>query len=227
MSDYDNQCPDTENPESTGHGTLCFTPADVKIEAVEPVYQGFFTFEKITYQHKRFDGKWSQNVVREVQLHQDAVGVLLYDPDRDNVVLVEQIRAGVVARQDQSSPWLLEVVAGLIDTDETPEEVARREAMEEAGCEIRELFPLYSYYPSPGSYTERVHLFCGLLDSTNVGGVHGLEEEQEDIRVHVIPFPQAQKLLQDGKMDNGMIMIAMLWLIQERASLRARMNHDA
>lgn len=211
-----------DNTSMKGSGEICFTAQDVDVTLKDPVYQGFFTFERLTYKHRRFDGSWSQEVVREVQLHHDAVGVLLYDPKADNVVLVEQVRAGVIARQDESAPWLLELVAGLIDTDESAAEVARREAMEEAGCTIDDLIELYAYYPSPGSYSERVHLFCGLLDSRNVGGIHGLAEEQEDIRVHVIPFNKTWSLLEAGKLDNAMTIIALLWLAKERASLRAR-----
>lgn len=207
-----------------GDGNVEFTAGDVELTADTPVYQGFFTFSKLKYRHRRFDGSWSEEVIREVHEHHDAVGVLLYDPAADAVVLVEQVRAGIVARRDGTTPWVLEVVAGLIDTDETPEQVGRREVWEEAGCHIDEMIPLYSFYPSPGCYTERVHLYCALLDSSAVGGVHGLAEEQEDIRVHVIPFPKAMQLLEEGKLDNGMMVIAMQWLARERASLRARSN---
>lgn len=195
---------------------------DVSILSRQPVYEGFFTFSRYVFTHRRFDGSVSSEVTREVQEHHDAVGVLLYDVAADSIVLVEQIRAGVVARKDNATPWLYEVVAGLMDTDESAEDVARREAMEEAGCEITELIPLYSYYPSPGSYTERVHLFCALLDTSGIGGLHGLAEEQEDIRVHVIEFSRAWEMLKEGKLDNGMTLISLQWLAAERASLRAR-----
>ncbi|SDL04646.1 ADP-ribose pyrophosphatase [Franzmannia pantelleriensis] len=197
-----------------------FNAADVERQQDECLFQGFFRLERRTLRHRLFQGGWSAPVVREVHVRRDAVGVLLYDVSCDAVVLVEQIRAG--ALDDPSSPWKLEPVAGLIETGEDPAEVARREAIEEAGCEITELIELHTYYPSPGACSERVTLYCGLVDSRGVGGVHGLDEEHEDIQVHVLPFLKAWELLEAGRLDNAMCLIAFHWLARERASLRAR-----
>ncbi|GAA5179452.1 MULTISPECIES: NUDIX domain-containing protein [Halomonadaceae] len=201
-------------------GATRFTGADVERLESESLYQGFFSLERRHLRHRLFQGGWSRVLEREVHVRRDAVGVLLYDIERDSVVLVEQLRAG--ALDDSLSPWKLEPVAGLIEAGEDPAEVARREAMEEAGCHIDELIELYSYYPSPGGSDERVTLFCGLVDSRELGGVHGLEDEDEDIQVHVLPFVRAQQLLEAGRLDNAMCLIAFLWLTRERASLRAR-----
>ncbi|WP_304525979.1 NUDIX domain-containing protein [Halomonas sp. I5-271120] len=197
-----------------------FGSADVERLEDECLYQGFFRLERRRLRHRRFEGGWSEEVVREVHVRFDAVGVLLYDVERDAVVLVEQIRAG--ALDDTVSPWKLEPVAGLIKPGESPAEVARREAIEEANCPIGELIELHSYYPSPGACNERVTLFCGLVDSAGLGGVHGLDEEHEDIQVHVIPYLKAWELLDAGRLDNAMCLIAFHWLARERASLRAR-----
>ncbi|QEM80931.1 NUDIX domain-containing protein [Halomonas binhaiensis] len=196
-----------------------FSPDDVDIIARDCLYQGFFRLEKVTLKHRLFEGGWSREFSREVHRRHDAVGVMLYDPEKDAVVLVEQIRAG--ALDDPLSPWKLECVAGLVDKEESPEEVARREALEEAGCEIRDLIFLHSYYPSPGACDERVSLYCGMVDSSELGGVHGLDEENEDIRVHVLPFQLAWELLGDGRLDNAMCLIGFHWLAANRASLRA------
>lgn len=197
-----------------------FTAADVDLAERRCLHQGFFRLEELHLRHRLFEGGWSGRVVREVHHRHDAVGVLLYDVERDTVVLVEQFRAG--ALDDPDSPWKLEVVAGLVERGESVAEVARRETMEEAGCEVGELIPLHTYYPSPGACDERVTLFCGLVDSRGLGGVHGLDEEHEDIRVHVLPFTRAWELLQAGRLDNAMCLIAFHWLAGERASLRAR-----
>ena len=192
----------------------------------DTLYQGFFTFVRRQFRYRRFDGQWSDVVHREVHVRPDAVGVLLYDPVRDVVVLVEQIRAGVVARlahqRDAHSPWLLEPVAGLIDRDESPQDVARREAEEEAGCTVTALIPVYTYYTSPGASSERFYLFCALVDSAPLGGVHGLDEEHEDIRVRTFPFAKVSDMMKDGRIDNAMALISLQWLTLERASLRAR-----
>lgn len=199
---------------------------DYQDQGGETLYKGFFTFERRHYRYRRFDGCLSDTVDREVHVRPDAVGVLLYDPGRDVVVLVEQIRAGIVARlahgQHAHSPWLLEPVAGLIDRDETPEEVARREAEEEANCKVNELIPIYRYYTSPGASSEQFHLFCALVDSAPLGGIHGLEEENEDIRVRAFSFTDISEMMKDGRIDNAMALISLQWLTAERSSLRAR-----
>lgn len=197
-----------------------FTAADVDLAERRCLHRGFFRLEELHLRHRLFEGGWSGRVVREVHHRHDAVGVLLYDVERDTVVLVEQFRAG--ALDDPESPWKVEVVAGLVEDGESVAEVARRETREEAGCEVGELIELHTYYPSPGACDERVTLFCGLVDSRGLGGVHGLDEEHEDIRVHVLPFTRAWALLQAGRLDNAMCLIAFHWLAGERASLRAR-----
>lgn len=197
-----------------------FVAADVERVAVDHLHQGFFSLERRHLRHRLFQGGWSANIAREVHVRRDAVGVLLYDIERDSVVLVEQFRVG--ALDDPLSPWKLEPVAGLIEPGENPADVAHREAIEEAGCEIKELIELHTYYPSPGACNEKVTMFCGLVDCRALGGVHGLEEENEDILVHVLPFARAWELLDAGRLDNAMCLIAFYWLARERASLRAR-----
>jgi len=186
----------------------------------QQLYSGFFSLEKRRLRHRRFNGEWSEIIDREVHVRRDAVGVLLYDPNCDKVVLVEQIRAG--ALDDPVSAWKLEPVAGLVEPGETPADVARRETQEEAGCDIDELIELHRYYPSPGACTEQVTLFCGLIDSTGLGGVYGVEDEHEDILVHVMSFPEAWDRLMAGQLDNAMALIGFHWLARERATLRAR-----
>ncbi|WP_404298316.1 NUDIX domain-containing protein [Halomonas sp.] len=197
-----------------------FTAVDVDLLERRCLHQGFFRLEALQLRHRLFKGGWSATMTREVHHRHDAVGVLLYDAQRDAVVLVEQFRAG--ALDDPVSPWKLEVVAGLVERGESPAEVARRESLEEANALVGELIELHAYYPSPGACDERVTLFCGLVDSEGLGGVHGLDEEHEDIRVHVLPFGRAWELLQAGRLDNAMCLIAFHWLAVERASLRAR-----
>ncbi|MFG6139192.1 MULTISPECIES: NUDIX domain-containing protein [Halomonas] len=197
-----------------------FDAGDVEMIERRCLHQGFFRLEEMHLRHRLFEGGWSAPVTREVHRRHDAVGVLLYDVERDAVALVEQFRAG--ALDDPASPWKLEVVAGLVEHGESRADVARREAEEEAGCPVGELIELHTYYPSPGACDERVTLFCGLIDSQGLGGIHGLDEEHEDIRVHVMPFPRAWELMLAGRLDNAMCLIAFHWLAAERASLRAR-----
>nr|WP_298059604.1 NUDIX domain-containing protein [uncultured Halomonas sp.] len=195
------------------------TRDDVELLKRETLYQGFFRLEGLALRHRLFEGGWSEPMRREVHSRFDAVGVLLYDPARDSLVLIEQFRAGAV--DDPVTPWKLEFVAGLVEEGESLEDVARREAWEEAGCKVAALTKLHTYYPSPGACNEQVTLFCGLVDTQGLGGIHGLDEEHEDIRVHIVPFANAWELLEQGRLDNAMCLIGLHWLNSQRASLRA------
>ena len=193
---------------------------DVEVVEREACFRGFYQLDRLHLRHRLFAGGMGKLINRERFVRHDAVCVLPYDPQRDCVVLIEQFRVGAL---DKSvNPWLIELVAGLIDKDEQPEEVARREAVEEAGLELAELWPLTQYYPSPGGSDERVHLYVGRCDSRGAGGVHGLEEEGEDIRVLVWSLDEALAALDDGRIDNAASIIALQWLALNRDKVRER-----
>jgi ADP-ribose pyrophosphatase len=139
-----------------------------------------------------------------------AVGVLPYDPVRRQVVLIEQFRIG--ALNVGESPWLLEIVAGLIDTNESLEAVARREASEETGLTLLDLQPIYHYLPSPGGSSEQMHLYYATVDATRAKAYCGLACEQEDIKVHVLDYEHVMELLDRGKIVNAATIIALQWL---------------
>lgn len=195
-----------------------FTRDDVTVAAEEIVYDGFFKVRKMQLSHSLFAGGESGRMTRELVLRKEAAGVLLYDPQLDAVVLIEQFRVG--ALDHAKSPWLLELVAGLIDTDESPAEVVCREAIEEAGCEVLALEPVLNYFSSPGGSNEFFYLFCGRADLRNAGGIHGLKEEHEDIRVHVVAFDAALALLNHGELCNAHTIVALQWLQLQRPRLR-------
>lgn len=194
-----------------------FTRADVDVLDRRTGYDGFFKIEQLTLRHRRFAGDWSPVLNRELFVRHAAVGVLLYDPELDAIALVEQFRVGAL-HTDQ--PWLLELVAGLIDSDETPEDVARREALEEAGCDILAMEPVLNYFSSPGGSNEFFHLYCGRCSLRGAGGLYGLAEEGEDIRVHVLPVEQAFSRLANGELCNAHTIIALQWLQLHRQRLR-------
>ena len=192
---------------------------DVVIERRERCFQGFYRLDRVHLRHRLFAGHMGPRISREVFVRPDAVCVLPYDPQTDSVVLIEQFRVGALDKSPE--PWLLEIVAGLIDTNEQPEEVARREAREEADLELHELLPVMTYYPSPGGSDERVYLYVGRCCVAGVGGVFGVEEEGEDIRVHVWPLADALKAVQDGRIDNAASIIALQWLALNKDQVRA------
>jgi ADP-ribose pyrophosphatase len=191
---------------------------DVQLIERESCYRGFYRLDRVHLRHRQFAGGMGPQLSRELFVRHDAVCVLPYDPQRDTVVLIEQFRIGALDKSE--NPWLLELVAGLIDKDEQPEEVARREAVEEAGLELGALWPVTAYYPSPGGSDERVHLFVGRCDSSSAAGIHGLAEEGEDIRVHVWPLEDALQAVKDGLIDNAASIIALQWLALNRAEVR-------
>ncbi|MBF7730198.1 ADP-ribose diphosphatase [Pseudomonas sp. N040] len=191
---------------------------DVEVIEREPCFRGFYRLDRLHLRHRQFDGSMGPRLSRELFVRHDAVCVLPYDPQRDVVVLIEQFRVGALDKSP--NPWLLELVAGLIDKDEQPEEVARREALEEAGLSLGALWPITAYYPSPGGSDERVHLFVGRCDSAGAGGIHGLAEEGEDIRVHVWSLEDALQAVRDGRIDNAASIIALQWLALNRAEVR-------
>lgn len=192
---------------------------DVVIERRERCFQGFYRLDRLDLKHRLFAGTMGPSIRRELFVRPDAVCVLPYDPQTDTVVLVEQFRIGALDKSTE--PWLLEIVAGLIESGEQPEEVARREAQEEADLELQELVPVMSYYPSPGGSDERVYLYIGRCSTEGVGGVFGVEEEGEDIRVHVWPLADALAALQSGRIDNAASIIALQWLALNKQQLRA------
>ncbi len=185
-------------------------------------YSGFFRMEKYRLRHELFAGGWSSEMTRECLERGHAVAVLLYDPGSDRVVLLEQFRVG--ALEFPGGPWLLEIVAGIMDDpDETTEEVARRETVEEAGCEILDLIPICHYLVSPGGTSETITLFCGRVDAATVaGGVRGVAAEHEDIRVSVVSRAEALDLLHAGRINSAAPIIALQWLELNWPKLLAR-----
>ena len=199
---------------------LTFGAQDVRVLNEETAYQGYFSIRRLTLQYKAFDGGWVEPQVREIFERGDAVGVLPYDPITDSVALIEQFRPG--AMRGDNSPWMLELIAGIVEPGESNEEVAHREAMEEAGCSLGELVPIATVLPSAGACTEQVQLFCGRLEYPVVPGIHGLEEEGEDILVHSVPVSDAFTLLAQNRVPNGHTLISLLWLQNNIQSLRER-----
>jgi ADP-ribose pyrophosphatase len=181
-------------------------------------YKGFFEIVHYRFRHRLFAGGWSGEIQREVFERGHAAAVLPYDPAADAVVLIEQFRIGALVAGLE--PWQIEIVAGIIEDGELPEDVARRESQEEAGVTIGTLLPIYRYMVSPGGASESVQVYCGRVDSKGLGGIHGLPEENEDIRVEVHSFAAAVAALDAGRITNAVTIIALQWLALNRGRLR-------
>ncbi|WP_395274537.1 ADP-ribose diphosphatase [Enterobacter bugandensis] len=189
---------------------VTFAKNDVEIIARETLYSGFFSMDLYRFRHRLFNGEMSGEIRREIFERGHAAVLLPFDPVRDEVVLVEQIR--IAAYDTSESPWLLEMVAGMIEEGESVEDVARREALEEAGLVIGRTKPVLSYLASPGGTSERLSIMVGEVDATTAEGIHGLADENEDIRVHVVSREQAYQWVEEGKIDNAASVIALQWL---------------
>lgn len=191
-----------------------FNANDVEIVQRETVYKRFFAIEKLSLRHRLFEGGWSEVITRELFVRGEAVGILLYDPALQKIALVEQFRVGALPTSPSSeqSPWLLEIVAGMFDGDETPEAVVYREVKEETGLEPARLIRICEYFVSPGGTSEKLHVYCALCDLTNAGGIHGLPEEGENIRLHVLSVSDVFANLYGGRFNNAASLIALQWL---------------
>jgi ADP-ribose pyrophosphatase len=195
-----------------------FTSTDVKLLERKCLYQGHFQLNCLKLQYRLFDGNWSRAFYREIFERGDSVGVLLFDPHRNAIVLIEQFRVGTVLKTENS--WLLEIVAGVINPLESPIQVAERETQEETGLILQNLFPIYQYWVSPGGSTEQITLFCAKVDSSEAKGIHGLASEGENIRLHVVNLQDAYNLVNAGKIDNATTIISLLWLQQNEQNVR-------
>lgn len=187
-----------------------FSQTDIEVLEKKSLYQGFFALEQFTFKHKLFAGGWSQPVTREVFERGHAVVVLPYDVKRDQIVLIEQVRFPALATS--KSPWLMELVAGMIAPEESPLDVAHRELLEETGLVASNMHYVNSYLASPGGSTERFYFYWAEVDSTHARGLHGLAEEHEDIRLHVLDREQAYNRVVAGEIDNASTVIGLQWL---------------
>ncbi len=193
---------------------------DVEIIEKTAAFQGYFRIDRYRLRHRRFDGGWSDVMTREVFERGQAVAVLPYDPQRDALVLIEQFRMGAYA--EGRAPWLIEVVAGIIEEGEDPAEVARREMQEETGCTLLDLIPVADYLVSPGGTSQGVKLFCGRVNAEGASGIHGLAHEHEDIRVTVEPAARIPEILASRQACDATTILSLQWLMLNRDAIRWR-----
>ena len=194
-----------------------FTPDEVLIVDDQQSYSGYSTVRQLSIQYPLFQGGMSVPIFREVVFRPNAVAVLLYDPDRCKVVMIEQFRAPALFEKE--NPWLLEIVAGLVEEAENPEETATREVWEETGCKILSLISIGAYLTTPGTLAEKIFLYCGRIHAPDNGGIQGIAEEGENIKVHVISRDDIFQLLADGGIISSPALIAIQWLKLNYASL--------
>ena len=195
-----------------------FGPSDYRVKSTETVFQGFFKMTRMLVEHRLFGGGWSKPLRRELFQRGDAVGVLLYDSHNHRIGLIEQFRPG--ALNEVRGPWQYEVIAGRVAPGETPEQTAVRELQEESGVAVEKLLPICDYLVSSGGTDEKMHLFCGLVDLSDRGGIFGLEGESEDILLQVWAYDETMDALSQGLLNSAAMSVALLWLQLNHRRLR-------
>jgi nudix-type nucleoside diphosphatase (YffH/AdpP family) len=192
------------------------SPVRVEIRRQERVFDGFFRVDEAILRYEKYDGTLS-DPVRRLRLDRgDSVGVLVVDRDTDELLLVEQFKYPVLARD---GGWIVEIVAGMVDGDD-PADAARREVREEIGYELLSLRSVAHFYASPGGSSERIFLFYGEVDATTrIGAGGGVAEEAEDIRVLRVSLPKAWAALDGDDVADAKTLVALQWL-------RARQSED-
>jgi len=184
---------------------------DVEMLSETTSYANFFELMALKLKFRYFDGQMSDPVTRELLKQGESVGVLIHDPTREEILLVEQFRVG--ALEDEQSPWLYELVAGRLDQSRTLEQVAAQESQEEANVIIENLQKMYAYWVSPGGTDEKFTLFYAQADLSQAGGVHGLASEAEDIKTHIVKTTEIAGLLKKGLIKNSMTLIGLQWFL--------------
>lgn len=193
-------------------------PQKLDILEKEVAFQGYFRIDRYRLRHETFAGGMSEEITREIFERGHAASALPYDPVRDEIVLLEQFRIG--AHAGGFDPWLIEIVAGIIEDGETPEDLVRREIQEEAGLSALDLVPIGTYLLSPGGTSETMHFYCARIDASAAGGLFGLDHEGEDIRAFVVPGREVAELLASDKITNATTAIALQWFLLNRDRLQ-------
>lgn len=188
-----------------------------EIQSRECLYQGFIQIEKVALRHRLFNQtEYTTIIQRELIRRKEAAGVLIYNDQFQRFALIEQFRVGAI--DDPVSPWQLEIIAGVLDGDESPEVCIRRESLEESGCELDQLQHLYSFYPSAGACDEIFHLYAAEANLPEKGGVFGMPDEGENIQLHIIEYHQLAALLSSQRLRNAPVIMALQWLKQHIAT---------
>lgn len=190
------------------------------IVSVTPLSDGFIKLDRIEFETGMHHGG-TQRVTREIADRGHAVGVLGYDPVRDEVVLINEFRPGCLVAGDP--PFTDNVVAGGMGDDESPLDAAVREMLEEAGLELRD--PVLAHpgaYVSSGGSTEKMAIVVGFVDTSRAGGVHGNPDESEDILTVVVPWDEFIDRVRAAQITDLKTLVAAYWLAEHRSQLRQR-----
>ncbi len=209
--------PGADIPDSRGRTGLDQIGRDltgnpnIVVKDVEVVSDGWHVLRRTTFDIRDSAGRWSTQQ-RETYDRGNGSAVLPYDLERRTVLLTRQFRFPAYVNGHPDG-MLIEVAAGLLDDDD-PVTAIRREAREELGVELGELTSVFDAFMSPGSVTERLHLFAASYspkDRIDAGG--GLAEEGEDIEVLELDIEEAIAMMRVGRIRDAKTIMLLQWLV--------------
>ena len=197
-----------------------YNKKDFTIEGREYQFKGFIQVEKISLRHRLFAQALFTPVIHRELVHRpEAAGVLIYNDRQAKFALIEQFRIGAI--DDAVSPWQLEIIAGVLDGNESAENCIRRESLEESGCELNQLQHLFSFYPSAGACSELFHLYAAEAVLPECGGIFGMPDEGENILLHILNYADLPELLAGGRLKNAPVIMALQWLQQKIHTIKS------
>lgn len=183
----------------------------VSIEQKRYIFEDVFKLEEAHLRFEKFNGEMS-NVVRRISLERgESVAVIIFNLTTNKIILISQFR---YPSYQNGHGWLIETIAGVVDSGETPEETARREVQEETGLNISTLEHISTFYPSPGGSSERIHLFYSEVSGENAKykGTGGLVSEGEDIKAEELSLEEALNKIKSGEIMDAKTIVGIYWL---------------
>jgi nudix-type nucleoside diphosphatase (YffH/AdpP family) len=189
----------------------------VIINRVARLLDDYFKVDEAVFCYERFDGRMSGQVRRLCFERGDSVAAIVFNRDRQSVMLVEQFRYPAFSKGDG---WTVELVAGVIRADETAEATLRREVREEIGYDIDRLHIVASFFLSPGGSSERITLYCA--EVTNAGKVvagGGRADEGEDIRIVELSLSELRRQLDQARIRDAKTLVGIMWLLHQSPQL--------
>jgi len=183
----------------------------VKVKEDRRILDDYFKVDRAVLQHEKFDGTMSEEIVRLNFDRGEASAALIYNPQKDTIILVKQFRYPLYTREKKNA-WTLEIVAGMIEENDSPEETIQREILEETGYKPGNLKSLFGFYPSPGGSNEIIYLFYSEVnESDRIAPGGGATGEDENIEVVELARQQVFELLENGAIVDAKTIIALQW----------------
>ena len=186
------------------------------IHSRTPLYEGFLRLYRYEFDVEQ-QGGGTRRTSWEMMERGNAVAVLGHDPGRDEIVLVNEFRPGLIVAGEY--PYRDNLVAGSIESDETALEAAVREMREEAGLVLSHPVLIHpGAFVSSGGTSEKISIVYGTVDTSRAGGVHGNPSENEDILTVVLPAKVFIDRVRSGEINDLKTLVAGYWFAEHHAA---------